>query len=451
MNEQSKDQRDDRSEQGLVLAIVLFAFVLRVGMMLAFRTYEFEDDWHFGFETGRVAAAIAGGEGFSSPFPKPSGPTAWLSPGYPVLLAAIFKTMGIYSQQSAVAAIAINSLFSALTCVPLFFLCKEVFGRDVGLAAAVMFAVYPAAVWHSIVTVWDASLFTLMIVTLLYWMSSLSRQPRVSVLLLFGLFIGLVALINPVIIAFVPFVMIWMFVRLNGLAKKRLSLLCVVCVFALLPLVPWLVRNWVVMGEPVVRSNFGVELKLGNTEEVWVNRQEGKSVSTMAKHPSNDEAEFQRFSTLGEIQYADVCFGEAMDWIRNQPIAFLGLTLDRFASFWIGDWSTRNTWQGSLKSSIDLSLLKRVFHALPALLSLIGIAIAMRRGLNHTAALVGILCFLPMVYYLTHVSQRYRFPIEPVLIAFLCYGVRETGDWLLNRVNLVRVDSKTLSENSRCP
>ena len=49
------------------------------------------DHWKFGWEMGRVARSICDGNGFSSPFFDPSGPTAILSPVYPYLIAGCMK------------------------------------------------------------------------------------------------------------------------------------------------------------------------------------------------------------------------------------------------------------------------------------------------------------------------------------------------------------------------
>src|ERR1019366_10360016 len=55
----------------------------------------------YGFELGNVAASIASGNGFSSPLSTvKSGPTAWFTPIYPFLVAAIFKLWGVYSRPS---------------------------------------------------------------------------------------------------------------------------------------------------------------------------------------------------------------------------------------------------------------------------------------------------------------------------------------------------------------
>src|ERR1035438_7862954 len=48
-------------------------------------------------ETGSIARSIAAGSGFSNPFGRPTGPTAWLTPVYPLLVVAVFKIFGVFT------------------------------------------------------------------------------------------------------------------------------------------------------------------------------------------------------------------------------------------------------------------------------------------------------------------------------------------------------------------
>ena len=59
------------------------------------------DHWRFGYENGRLARSIAEGRGFSSPLFEDTGPSAWMTPVYPYMIAGVFKVFGIYSTASA--------------------------------------------------------------------------------------------------------------------------------------------------------------------------------------------------------------------------------------------------------------------------------------------------------------------------------------------------------------
>src|SRR5580693_9094675 len=80
--------------------MVIVALGLRLVVMSFLypeRTDPARDHWRLGGEAGRIARLIVQGEGFSNPLFGKTGPTAWLSPVFPYLLAGIFRIFGIYS------------------------------------------------------------------------------------------------------------------------------------------------------------------------------------------------------------------------------------------------------------------------------------------------------------------------------------------------------------------
>ena len=85
------------------------------------------DHWAFGL----VARSIVSGHGFGNVFANNTGPTAVLPPVYSYLLAVIFKLFGVETKASILIALALNSLFSALTCVPIFLIARRGFGDRV--------------------------------------------------------------------------------------------------------------------------------------------------------------------------------------------------------------------------------------------------------------------------------------------------------------------------------
>src|ERR1043165_5333558 len=119
----SEDKPVPESVRRRLWIIVVIAFMVRLALMTIGRTYRFSprnDHFGFGWETGRIARAIALGQGFSNPFNGITGPTAWIAPAYPYFLAGVFKIFGVYSNASAWVALAVNSIFSALTCATIY-------------------------------------------------------------------------------------------------------------------------------------------------------------------------------------------------------------------------------------------------------------------------------------------------------------------------------------------
>src|ERR1700751_3280240 len=103
------------------LSMVAVTLLLRLIVMVALLPEQFQQDklpkpehWHFGYETGRIAYSIVEGHGFSNPLYTNTGPTAWMTPVYPYIVAGVFKVFGVYSKASAVALLSFNALTSAL-------------------------------------------------------------------------------------------------------------------------------------------------------------------------------------------------------------------------------------------------------------------------------------------------------------------------------------------------
>ncbi len=113
--------------------IVVFAFGVR--MLLLYHIWKVapvpvRDFVPYGYELGRVARAIAAGQGFSSPLRMvDSGPTVWFTPIYPYLVAAIFKIWGIYSDLSHMIIQTLNLAFAVLNHHPYLQHCAENFRR----------------------------------------------------------------------------------------------------------------------------------------------------------------------------------------------------------------------------------------------------------------------------------------------------------------------------------
>jgi hypothetical protein len=154
--------------------IAAIALIVRVGWIVIGHTYKFkntDDNFGFGWEMGRIAAALASGHGFSSPFGPATGPTAWEPPLYPYLTAGVFLVFGIYSKASAFVLLSLNSIFSALTCVPIFLIARRIFSEKVAVGSAWTWALLPNIIFWCTRAIWETSLAALLL-TLIFWVAA---------------------------------------------------------------------------------------------------------------------------------------------------------------------------------------------------------------------------------------------------------------------------------------
>ena len=97
--------------------IFWIAFAVRVAYVTlahTFRISALEDHFAFGYEMGRIARALGTGHGYADPFHGHTGPTAWVTPLFPLVLGGIFKMFGVYTRMSGWVVLAFDSLVNAL-------------------------------------------------------------------------------------------------------------------------------------------------------------------------------------------------------------------------------------------------------------------------------------------------------------------------------------------------
>ena len=200
------------------ILMVLVALAVRLAV-IPFTYHEWMDPFvlnHWAF--GLIARSIASGHGFGSPFAE-TGSSALLPPVYSYLLAGIFKVFGIETRTSVLAALSLNSLFSALTCIPVFFLARQAFGERVAKWAGWGWAFSPYGVYYGADWAWSTCLVTLELACLFLFAWRLENSSRIRDWLLFGALCGIAALTEPVVLAVLPLLGIYTLYRRFRLSR----------------------------------------------------------------------------------------------------------------------------------------------------------------------------------------------------------------------------------------
>src|SRR5437764_183333 len=254
--------------------IVLIALIVRLSWIAIGHTYIFkttDDNFSFGWEMGRIAASIASGHGFSNPFGPQTGPTAWEPPLYPYLAAGVFHIFGIYSSASAFVLLAINSVFSALTCIPIFLIARRIFSEKVAVGSAWAWALLPNVIFWCTRAIWETSLAALLMTTI-FWLA-LTLEDRYGWMpwLQFGLLWGITALSSTSLLSFLPAAGLWAWYRRAKRGRRSLGGVVLASLVFFACVAPWLVRNYRTFREFVfIRDNFGAELRLGSVLVLWL-------------------------------------------------------------------------------------------------------------------------------------------------------------------------------------
>jgi hypothetical protein len=394
-------------------------------------------------ETGNIAYALAQGKGFSNVFRTETGPTAWLAPVYPLLVAAMFKVFGTFTARAFFAAVFLNILFSAAACVPIFFTGKRLGGLGVAAGAAWLWALFPSAVMMPFEWIWDTSLSALLAALILWATLELTESERWLDWGVYGLLWGLALMTNPALGVLLPFLLGWVVLRGRGESSWRCKRAALAAGAAILCCLPWTIRNYVAFHRFIpLRSNLPFELWLGNNDIFDEHARNGRKSITRTE-------EARRYTQLGETAYMAEKWQLARAFIWSHQGLELRLMGRKFVGFWTGTESPVRNFRETDSSLIRGILLSSFLTAIGALFGVIVLCgerkkIAQRRrerrggaeeksGTEEKAGMrrefVWPLAVFPLIfpclYYLTHADLRYRHPIDPIVLLLTAIIVAE--------------------------
>ena len=380
------------SRRWLLPVIILAAFALRMVVVLfTYRGLPFAEEYlshaQFGWEMGWIARALASGHGFSSPYYPWSGPTAMQPPLYPFLLSLVFRLFGIYSIASGFVILSINSLLSALTCIPIYYSAKYSLGARAAKIAAWIWALYPFAIYFSAGRVWEYALTGLLFTTCF----CIAQRIHHS---------GLTALSNPAILSLLPFLLLAAIWKARRVSRRWLMNGVLTAVAAIVVLTPWTVRNYRALGILCpVRDNFWLEVYDDNSGDA--------SLDPSSAHPDANPAEMDKWLSMGEAGFLKEKHNLAVDYFHQHPEFVIRKTMRRAFYYWTGFWS------------LSAQELKEQPYEPGNIFYVCCISFLMLRGVlrlwrrNRAAALpyLILIAVFPLTYYITHSLMDYRQPI----------------------------------------
>jgi 4-amino-4-deoxy-L-arabinose transferase-like glycosyltransferase len=418
-----------------VWLMILVAFIIRM-LVMRFSYHSLLDPardhylpgWdgdHFSYarEYERIAKSIITGQGFSSPYPIPTGPTALMGPVYAYVLAGVFKLFGAFTTASTFAALTLNNLMSSLLCLPIYLIARRSFGAKIAVWSGWIWAYYPHSIAGSNAWIWDTVLGTLLLTLLVLYTLNLERTSSYMAWLGYGLLWAVAALTNANVLSTLPFFGGWIFLRQWKARTLRLGPIVVSSLVFLIGVTPWILRCSQIYGRFVgFRGNFGLEVIVGNSSDT-------SRPSNWNETPGSNLAALQEFQRLGEPAYMAEKQREAMGVIESRPLWYAGQTLRRILYTWTNVWQFPPPWTFD-----EVGLPNALMYTIFSVLAFIGLGWAIRNRLEETIPLLIPLIFFPIVYYLTHQDDgRFRHPIDPVVIIFAACGVyslwpKRTGD-----------------------
>jgi len=246
-----------------LLAILLVATIVRAAWVLyaAREPQEFHDPLFYKF----YAKQIADGNGYRL---LDGQPVAYFPIGYPGTLGLVFALLkhSIIPDNLVMATAWFNVVLSVATIGVLYGLGKRLFDSTVGLIAAAIFALFPNIVYHTAVPLTETLFLFLVATSLLVLFSGDWRERRLEPwrLVVFGLVLGYSGLVRPISLPFLLIILIVMLAWGFGW-RRSIQYAALAGVAAVAVILPWSIRNFIVMDSPVIIStNLGDDLCMGH-------------------------------------------------------------------------------------------------------------------------------------------------------------------------------------------
>jgi len=353
-------------------------------------------------ELNELTHSMLTGHGFSSPFGGLTGPSAFIAPGYPLLIAGIFRIFQPQSFASAFVLMLLESFFATATIATMMLLARKLFSNATANLAGIIWAVSPPLLFLPTIY-WDTcfSIFalTLLVTLCVYCAESPSWHAWISIAVC-----ALVTLYtNPSLATAIAGCFLWTaivvyrsFPRRSLTAPIAAAILIVICFSA------WPIRNYERLHTFIpLRSNLGYELWQGN-------RPGSKGFFSPALHPNVNQQEYESYASLGEVAYMREKSELAKSAIHADPARFARLTAKRIFSFWSG-LSQPSVWPMVAYASAT------------TLLGLIGLVLLFRTQKKIAILFAIPLALLPLPYYVTHPDYRFRCVIDPLLTLLAAY------------------------------
>ena len=390
--------------------LALAVRLLVIGLCHYYRIKLEEDHFHFGAEMGRIARALATGRGYADPFFGQTGPTAWVTPLFPLILGGIFKVFGVYSTASAWAILSFDSLLNALMIPLIWETGERCFGLRVSRWSVWIWALYPAAMQYAVRWIWEMTLTTFLfqlalVIALRVGRISLETRPDDGPTwrrwTAFGLVWGLIALGNPGLLLFLPVCGVWMLARSGKNWSRQLIKAVAAGLIFFAVIAPWSWRNQRVFHQFVpFRTNMGAELYLGNGPGA-------NGLLMQYDHPTVSTGQLELYRQMGELRYTKWRGDLAKQAIRADVPHFLWLCLTRIYFYWFGVPNAVLT---------PLQIFGRgLNYGFTTVAGLLGLALALRRRVPAAGLIAAVFLLLPAAYYIIEVHARFRHPLEPLI------------------------------------
>lgn len=385
----------------------------------------FEADYnvHLGAEYDEIARAIRAGRGFSDPFRVRSGPTAWMPPALPYILAGLYWLAGDDREVVVEMVVGLKCLILAFTCLIVVREARRLGRSWLGYVVVVAgLATHFHAMFQRTHDEWLLLLVLdfIWLLTVRLWTPPTAASTAVG----WGIFGGVAALCSPVagatwavmtVVRWFPRKRVSMWLRRETIRQCQPLAIATLC--SILTVTPWMVRNRVTLGK-------WIPIKSNGVYEIWqaqcVDEDGILDTATFAGHPwavaGKQRAEYM---AKGELEFIGARWPEVRESVRRTPQELLARIANRVLAASL--WYTPSDHER--QQPVWLLDVKRVAFALPFVGVMLVVVTRTRPLDRQVLASVWIYGVFLLPYVLVAYYERYAAPLMGVKMLLVVYGI----------------------------
>lgn len=353
------------------------------------------------------------------------------APFYAYLLGLIYSVFG----PSLEAAKIIQHVIGALTCSVIFIFADRYFGRRAALTAGLISVFNWVLIYHEDELLLD-SLLVLFSVSLIWTLMRAAETGSGRRFFVSGLVLGLACITRPNYLAFLPVVLLWLLALGKKEWRPAVRSFGLFTAGAAILILPVTARNYIVGHDKVlIASQGGINFYIGNNPQAdgasaimpefgatW----QYSDAEYLAKAESGRAGKEMKQSEVSSFYYR-----KGLEFVREQPLAWIGLTLKKLTLFWNSFEISNNENLYFFRQFASITKILPPLFFIISPLSLLGLYFVLRMGQNHR--LIG---YFIVIYMLTvaafFVNSRFRLPVLPLLIILASMAFWKSIDYLRN-------------------
>ncbi len=363
------------------------------------------------------AYKIINGTGFSD-----SSYPVFTPPLYAILIAASFSLFG----ESLIPIKIAQCFVDSLTVVMVFLIAKRMFGIKTALLSGAILTIYPFTIFTNIY-IGTETLFTFLLSIVVLCSLYAIEYDKWRYYWAAGAVLGIATLTRGT----TQFYPLFFFLTLFAMGKvSRLILLksLAFCLAFALVILPWTLRNYVVLKTFIPVATTGSVFLQGSSEKFltiegkWKEEPEYLKLleSRGLKRPPEGKAyEMDQFLFRAGIETYKIRF-------ENEPLSIVPFMIKKFLRLWYATESGAN--HGKILA----------INLLIYLWAICGIWLALRSKETTHFIILGLIIYFVLLHWISLPLFRYMVPVMPYIIAYAAFAVNVSWEKISKRIELAK-------------